>query len=68
MPEITVDIPERMPPKIARFELEQQLRKKQEEFERIEEAVEKLDFSGETVEKFDEAREKAWKERKKQLS
>ncbi|MGM0405119.1 MAG: hypothetical protein ACQEQM_03140 [Thermoplasmatota archaeon] len=67
MSEVKIKIPPGLPEKIAKFELERELNKKSWRLKSIKSSIEKLDLSEEDIDKFEDAREKAWKERKKEL-
>ncbi len=67
MSEVKIKIPPGLPEKIAKFELERELNKKSWRLKSIKSSIEKLDLSEEDIDKFEDAREEAWKERKKEL-
>jgi len=67
MSEVKINIPPGLPEKIAKFELERELNKKSWRLKSIKSSIEKLDLSEEDIDKFEDAREEAWKERKKEL-
>ncbi len=67
MSEVKIKIPPGLPEKIAKFELERELTKKSRRLKSIKSSIEKLDLSEEDIDKFEDAREKTWKERKKEL-
>lgn len=66
--EIKVEVPSGISGKIAKFELERELSRKKRKMKSIRSAIEKLALTEEDAEKFEEAREKAWQQRKKKLS
>ncbi len=67
MSEIKIKVPSGISEKIAKFELERELSRKKRKMKSIKSSIEKLDLSEEDVKKFEEARGKAWKSRKKKL-
>ncbi len=67
MSEVKIKIPPGLPEKIAKFELERELTKKSWRLKSIKSSIEKLDLSEEDIDKFEDAREETWKERKKEL-
>ncbi|MFW5953567.1 MAG: hypothetical protein ACOCSJ_05330 [Candidatus Natronoplasma sp.] len=67
MSEVKIKIPPGFPEKIAKFELERELTKKSWRLKSIKSSIEKLELSKEDIDKFEDAREEAWKERKKEL-
>jgi len=67
MPEVKVRIPPGVPEKIAKFELEREIEKKNRRFKSIKSSIEKLGLAEEDVEKFEEARKRAWDRRKEEL-
>ncbi|KXA89223.1 hypothetical protein AKJ57_05650 [candidate division MSBL1 archaeon SCGC-AAA259A05] len=67
MSDVRVKVPSGIPKKIAKFELENELERKKRRLKSVRTSIRKLDLSEEDVEKFEEAREKAWNQRKKSL-
>ncbi len=67
MPEVKVNIPPELPEKIAKFELERELNKKSWRLKSIKSSIDKLDLSEEDIERFEDARKEAWRERKNEL-
>ncbi|GEM_PF-3083348 len=67
MPEVSVKIPPGLSEKIAKFELERELTKKSWRLKSIRSSIDKLDLSEEDIEKFEDARKEAWRERKSEL-
>ncbi len=67
MSEVSVKIPPGLSEKIVKFELERELIKKSWRLKSIKYTINKLDLSEEDIEKFDDARKEAWRERKKEL-
>lgn len=67
MPEIKFNVPENLPAKVLRFELEKELNLKIKRLERIKEAISNLELTNEDVEKFEHARQKAWEKTKHSL-
>ncbi|MFW6144202.1 MAG: hypothetical protein ACOC55_01340 [Candidatus Natronoplasma sp.] len=67
MPEVNVKIPPGLSEKIVKFELERELTKKSWRLKSIKASIDKLNLSEEDIEKFEDAREEAWRERKNEL-
>lgn len=67
MPEVRIKVPSEIPEKVAKFELENELERKKRRLRSVKTSIRKLGLSEEDVAKFEEAREKAWKQRKKSL-
>ncbi len=67
MPEVKIKVPSGISEKIAKFELERELSRKKRKMKSVRSAIEKLGLTEEDVKKFEEAREKAWQQRKKKL-
>ena len=64
---MSVKIPPGLSKKIAKFELERELTKKSWRLKSIKSSIDKLDLSEEDIDKFEDAREEAWRERKNEL-
>ncbi len=62
-----IKIPPELPEKIAIFELEREIAKKNQRMKSIKTSIDLIDLSEKDVENFDKARSKAWHERKKEL-
>lgn len=67
MVEVKIKIPPELPEKIAVFELERELARKNQRIKSIKASIDLLDLSEDDVEIFEKARSKAWHERKKEL-
>jgi hypothetical protein len=67
LPEIKFSIPENLPARVLRFELEKELNLKIKRLERIKEAISSLGLTRKDIEKFEHARQKAWEKTKHTL-
>ncbi len=67
MTEVKIKIPPELPEKIAIFELEREIARKNQRMKSIKTSIEMLELSEKDIELFDKARSKAWHERKKEL-
>ncbi|KXB05620.1 hypothetical protein AKJ50_00395 [candidate division MSBL1 archaeon SCGC-AAA382A13] len=67
MSDVRIKVPSGISKKIAKFELENELERKKRKLRSMKTSIRKLGLSKGDVERFEEAREKAWEQRKKSL-
>lgn len=65
MPEIKINVPDELPPEIAKFEVEKQLNLKANRLKNIKEAINTLGLEEGDIEKFETARQRAWEKTKR---